>query len=429
MKIKSIIFTAVLATAVLCSPFIASAASLTSSQISAIMNLLYAFGADSATIANVQTSLTGGTPNILSNSWCHTFNANLGVGNAGNEIAALHAALTKEGFTSTSWRADNFTETTASAVVQFQQKYGISRTGYVGPLTRAKLNALYGCRIITPQNITINSVSGPNSLNVGQTGTWTVNATAPSGTNLTYRAAWGEYDGYMGISSQAIPTGLINQTGTFTHSYANAGTYTATFIVYSGYNCVNYSTGALNSACSSTQTSLTVVVGAVNGNLSITYPSDPANWHDYVGGNYSKVFSVVNSSASRHYSWSITSGSLPSGLNLTNQLVACATYACVVGQYCPPCPDGSSQIIITGTPTQAGNFPFTLTVRDDLGNTGLVNLNIYIETMSGCANLYWADNTNRSCQTMRQFCGAYMYYGLYTFNTQQDCINAVTSGH
>ena len=38
-----------------------------------------------------------------------------------------------------------FGDNTASAVVQFQGKYNIRQTGTVGPLTRAKLNSLYGC--------------------------------------------------------------------------------------------------------------------------------------------------------------------------------------------------------------------------------------------------------------------------------------------
>ena len=63
MKIKSLLFTAVLATAILClSPAGAMAAGLSQTQISAIMSLLQSFGADSTAVANVQTSLTGGTP-------------------------------------------------------------------------------------------------------------------------------------------------------------------------------------------------------------------------------------------------------------------------------------------------------------------------------------------------------------------------------
>lgn len=52
---------------------IAQAASLTSEQVSAIINLLQAFGADASVIANVQTSLTGGTPAPSNGAWCHTF--------------------------------------------------------------------------------------------------------------------------------------------------------------------------------------------------------------------------------------------------------------------------------------------------------------------------------------------------------------------
>lgn len=87
--------------------------------------------------------------------FCHNFNTNLGIGSIGAEVAALKAAL----FLSTgvlSFTASgvgthgvsdsaNFTKDTVDAVVSFQAKYSILRTGYVGPLTRAKLNALYGC--------------------------------------------------------------------------------------------------------------------------------------------------------------------------------------------------------------------------------------------------------------------------------------------
>ena len=43
-----------------------------------------------------------------------------------------------------------------------------------------------------------------------------------------------------------------------------------------------------------------------------------------------------------------------------------------------------------------------------------------------CLNLYWLDNTNKTCQSQKLFCGAYMYQGLQTFTTQQSCLNATT---
>jgi hypothetical protein len=158
MKIKSLLLTAVLATAVLClSPAGASAAGLTANQVQMIINLLQSFGVDSATIANVQTALNGGTPAPTPSTWCHTFNTNFGIGTDRNnaEFEALIGALQKEGTIASgtglsALTSGGYDEGIASLVIQFQTKYGILKTGYVGPLTRAKLNKLYSCGITPP---------------------------------------------------------------------------------------------------------------------------------------------------------------------------------------------------------------------------------------------------------------------------------------
>lgn len=86
-------------------------------------------------------------------TWCHTFNMNLKVGDTGNEVVSLNFALQKEGF-NPGEKSPTFDDLTAAAVTGFQQKYaseiltpnGLSYgTGYVGASTRAKLNSLYGC--------------------------------------------------------------------------------------------------------------------------------------------------------------------------------------------------------------------------------------------------------------------------------------------
>jgi len=43
-----------------------------------------------------------------------------------------------------------------------------------------------------------------------------------------------------------------------------------------------------------------------------------------------------------------------------------------------------------------------------------------------CSNLYWFDNLSGCSQTPKQFCGAYMYYGLHTFNSKQECLNGLS---
>jgi hypothetical protein len=141
---KKYILGAVLSFGILSSPLFASAAGLTSSQISAIMQLLQAFGADQSVISNVQVALTGGAPTTGGQSFCHNFSSDLTVGNGGNDVSALNQALTLSGIDTTS-NTVSFTENTAGDVVSFQARYGIRQTGYVGPLTRGKLNALYGC--------------------------------------------------------------------------------------------------------------------------------------------------------------------------------------------------------------------------------------------------------------------------------------------
>lgn len=42
----------------------------------------------------------------------------------------------------------------------------------------------------------------------------------------------------------------------------------------------------------------------------------------------------------------------------------------------------------------------------------------------GCNNLWWVDDNSRVCQ-QKQFCGAYMYLGLKTFQTKNECENYI----
>jgi len=129
--------------------FTVQAASLTTAQISAILGLLQSFGADSATIANVQVALGGG--GVAPQPSCHTnVSMNLKFGDRGEQVFWLQEGLREEGFAVGNEQSDAvsksyFGELTGSAVVKFQARYGILQTGYVGPLTRAKLNSLYGC--------------------------------------------------------------------------------------------------------------------------------------------------------------------------------------------------------------------------------------------------------------------------------------------
>jgi len=146
MRIKFFFVVAVLATAILCFGATSVRAVDNSALIAQLIAQIQALQAQLQTLQAQQ----GVTP-----TWCHTFNTNLGFANSGSdEVGALHTVLDKEGNSYAPDMGNTYYEGTAYAVIQLQTKYGIKQTGYVGPITRAKLNSLYGCSI-TPSCSTL----------------------------------------------------------------------------------------------------------------------------------------------------------------------------------------------------------------------------------------------------------------------------------
>ncbi len=74
----------------------------------------------------------------------------------------------------------------------------------------------------------ISGISAPTTLQVGETGTWKVNASDPQNGTLNYTVDWGDVV-TQGVASSTSSTFV--QTSTFTHAYSNAGRYTITFTV------------------------------------------------------------------------------------------------------------------------------------------------------------------------------------------------------
>lgn len=143
----------------------ASAAGLTSTQVQAILSLVASFGADSATIANVQASLTGGTPSTSSSAnvsgsvgagssmpsmgagmgsaVCAAFTHALAQGSTdvttGGEVSRLQQTLISAGVLASGSATGFYGSVTAGAVSKFQAQNGLSAVGIVGPATRALL--------------------------------------------------------------------------------------------------------------------------------------------------------------------------------------------------------------------------------------------------------------------------------------------------
>jgi Putative peptidoglycan binding domain len=123
---------------------LATQAALTENQIQSVLALLQAFGADQATISNVNLSLRGqptSTPPAAQNSTPQlsqncAFTRDLSLGSNGADVKCLQTYL------KVSPASGYFGTQTKSALIQWQSGNGISpATGYFGPLSRAKFNS------------------------------------------------------------------------------------------------------------------------------------------------------------------------------------------------------------------------------------------------------------------------------------------------
>ena len=146
-------------------PAQAQTATYTPEQIATIITsfLIAITLVDENTITCVGAAIRGTTPpsycstpttrTTTSTAFCHTFNANLSSGMEGPEVTALQTALQKEQVRAgiavtvqiTGQFSYNENDELPFAVRWFQERNFLPQTGFVGPLTRAKLNALYGC--------------------------------------------------------------------------------------------------------------------------------------------------------------------------------------------------------------------------------------------------------------------------------------------
>lgn len=123
----------------------AHAAALTSAQVSAIVSLLQSFGADAATIANVNASLTGGTPSGTTTGGTTTsacsFTKDITLKSSGAEVTCLQQALIAGGYAISAGATGYFGAQTQAAVSAWQKAAGVSpAAGYFGAKSRAAFN-------------------------------------------------------------------------------------------------------------------------------------------------------------------------------------------------------------------------------------------------------------------------------------------------
>lgn len=163
MKIKSLVVTAVLATAILCfGSSIQAMGAINGGQEGPNLNTDALIAQLQAQIQSLMQQIAALQAQQGGQTWCHAFGTSLGYSNSGStEVGYLHTALDKEGISYSPDTGNNYGEPTMSAIVQFQQNYGLPQTGYVGAMTKVKLNSLYGCKnTVCPQYVT--QVCGSN---------------------------------------------------------------------------------------------------------------------------------------------------------------------------------------------------------------------------------------------------------------------------
>ncbi len=124
----------------------------------------------------------------------------------------------------------------------------------------------------------ISNVSGPTTLAIGQTGTWTIMATDPERGTLNYSVLWGDEVAIAaGADASTITPRLLNQqTATFTHSYSQAGNYTAYFRVID--NAGNLATKTVLVRVSDVTTPSITVLSPNGGESWVARSIHPITW-------------------------------------------------------------------------------------------------------------------------------------------------------
>lgn len=218
---------------------------------------------------------------------------------------------------------------TLAGVKKFQSKNGIPATGFVGPITRAKINAIMGCGGTETRFPVIFGAKGPAALNVGMTGTWTIEASDRQAGTLSYSVSWGD-ELPVGLASpsnasRAVPSFV--QTSAFSHSYSTDGIFEITFTVQ------NETTKSL------AQKKVTVKVSNPDGmRVSVVSPNGDEKW---------------NIRSNQAISWSVDAAHANASSKVDLYLVSeSAEYTCN-GSVCPAMMAPREYVLDTGIAANA----------------------------------------------------------------------------
>ncbi|MEK7082680.1 MAG: peptidoglycan-binding protein, partial [Patescibacteria group bacterium] len=93
----------------------------------------------------------------------------------------------------------------------------------------------------------ISGLKGPTALQVGETGTWTIQARDPENGSLAYHITWGDEEvGIARARQSPLSADHIAQTATFTHVYTKTGTFAPLFVVIDQSNLSAKTSASVN---------------------------------------------------------------------------------------------------------------------------------------------------------------------------------------
>ncbi len=259
----------------------AHAASLTDAQVQSILSLLSSFGADSATIANVQSALTGqptsGTTTGGGTNACFSGTTNLTLGSTGADVMELQKYLNANGSVVSATGAgsvgnetDYFGSRTKAALAKWQSNNGVSpASGYFGPITRAKIASMCS----TTGGTTTGGTTGGNEAMTGTGLKVSLAASSPNGTVLVQ----GQAIAKLAEFTFANPTSAsINVTNlSFNRTGVSNDSTLSNVYLYNGATRLTDSAGISNTAFSFNESAgiFTVPAGAT---MTISVLSDIA---------------------------------------------------------------------------------------------------------------------------------------------------------
>jgi peptidoglycan hydrolase-like protein with peptidoglycan-binding domain len=241
--------------------------------------------------------------------------------NTNGEVSTLQDFLQSKGYLN-SEPTGYFGLLTLNAVKSFQRANGIDPTGYVGPLTRAKIKAV--------------SCNGGSSDPVG----YPTDPVSPF--NPTFPAGCSSNSGYSTITGQpcngpttiAYPAGCTSQSG-YSATTGQPCNGQTTPIAYYPPGCSSFSGFSTTTGLSCNSKTTSPYLPPPSPDLTITTNSLLPNAK--VGTYY--LANIVATGFAIPFSWSLSGTSLPPGMNLLP----------------------GDNIGISGTPTVAGTYSFTLT--------------------------------------------------------------------